>query len=304
MIITELCDYGSVADVISQFKRMTAPKPTLLASPEKKAMYQQHLDWKGRVKIALDAAKGMLYLHSKDLLHCDLKSLNLLIDSSWTCKVADFGLSRHALLPFVRFWFSMVPSAGRTGPQALSHAMRSWHPPGRCRYYIPGMVTMITPCLHLPLVQFAIKIWTGWQWQTIASSFSCFSVYCHCIPVASTRVTVVAVSASVTFGAVQFCRYLSGKQGMRNVPAVNNPMWQAPEVIADPHQCSKQGDVYSYGIVLWELMMMTSPWLGIQLPIISQLVQVRFVIYIDSRGSECFACAGGQYFVCQCFCKA
>jgi serine/threonine-protein kinase CTR1 len=100
MIITELCDYGSVADVISQFKRMTAPNPTLLASPEKKAMYHQHLDWKGRVKLVLDAAKGMLYLHSKDLLHCDLKSLNLLIDSSWTCKVADFGLSRHA----ASFW--------------------------------------------------------------------------------------------------------------------------------------------------------------------------------------------------------
>lgn len=53
-------------------------------------------------------------------------------------------------------------------------------------------------------------------------------------------------------------------------------MWQAPEVIADPDQCSKQGDVYSFGIVLWELMMMTSPWLGIALPLISQIVQVHF----------------------------
>ena len=71
------------------------------------------------------------------------------------------------------------------------------------------------------------------------------------------------------------CRYLSGKQGSRNVPAVNNPMWQAPEVIADSGRCSKQGDVYSFGVVMWELLMMSRPWVGVPLPLISQYVQVR-----------------------------
>ena len=60
---------------------------------------QERMTWAGRVKLALDAAKGMLYLHTKNLLHCDLKSLNLLVDRAWTCKVADFGLSRCGLLP-------------------------------------------------------------------------------------------------------------------------------------------------------------------------------------------------------------
>lgn len=42
-----------------------------------------------------DVASGMCYLHSKDVVHMDLKTLNVLIsrhtDGSKRCKVADFG---------------------------------------------------------------------------------------------------------------------------------------------------------------------------------------------------------------------
>ncbi len=46
--------------------------------------------------MALEAAKGMLYLHSRaePVLHRDLKSANLLVDKHWHVKVADFNLSR------------------------------------------------------------------------------------------------------------------------------------------------------------------------------------------------------------------
>lgn len=69
------------------------------------------------------------------------------------------------------------------------------------------------------------------------------------------------------------CRYISGKQAGTNVPAVNNPMWQAPEVISNPGSCSKAGDVYSFGIILWELLMMRRPWQGTPLMFIQHLVQ-------------------------------
>jgi serine/threonine protein kinase len=36
----------------------------------------------------------MAYLHEKNVLHCDLKSSNLLIDENWNVKLCDFGLSR------------------------------------------------------------------------------------------------------------------------------------------------------------------------------------------------------------------
>jgi serine/threonine protein kinase len=40
---------------------------------------------------ALDAAKGMLYLHRRGIVHRDLKSPNLLVDSTWRVKVRPGG---------------------------------------------------------------------------------------------------------------------------------------------------------------------------------------------------------------------
>ncbi|GAB2265728.1 hypothetical protein Dimus_000766 [Dionaea muscipula] len=54
------------------------------------------LDWRRRIHMALDVARGMNYLHhcNPPVVHRDLKSSNLLVDKNWTVKVADFGLSR------------------------------------------------------------------------------------------------------------------------------------------------------------------------------------------------------------------
>ncbi|KAM0070251.1 putative protein kinase RLK-Pelle-CrRLK1L-1 family [Helianthus debilis subsp. tardiflorus] len=57
-----------------------------------------HLTWRQRLKICLDAAKGLRYLHDprethRSLIHCDLKSGKILLDDQWNAKVADLGLS-------------------------------------------------------------------------------------------------------------------------------------------------------------------------------------------------------------------
>ncbi|KAL3738094.1 hypothetical protein ACJRO7_019599 [Eucalyptus globulus] len=54
------------------------------------------LDTRHRLRMALDVARGMNYLHHRNppIVHRDLKSSNLLVDKNWTVKVGDFGLSR------------------------------------------------------------------------------------------------------------------------------------------------------------------------------------------------------------------
>ncbi|XP_050231163.1 serine/threonine-protein kinase-like protein CCR1 [Mercurialis annua] len=56
---------------------------------------RSHLDWELRMRMALQAAKGLDYLHRKceiPIVHGNVKSSNILLDADWRAKVADFGL--------------------------------------------------------------------------------------------------------------------------------------------------------------------------------------------------------------------
>ncbi|XVE53904.1 hypothetical protein DITRI_Ditri03aG0039600 [Diplodiscus trichospermus] len=75
-ILTEFLPRGSL------YKLLHRPNP--------------QLDEKRRMRMALDVAKGMNYLHTSHptIVHRDLKTPNLLVDKNWVVKVCDFGLSR------------------------------------------------------------------------------------------------------------------------------------------------------------------------------------------------------------------
>ncbi|CAH9109202.1 unnamed protein product [Cuscuta europaea] len=54
------------------------------------------MSWNARIRVALDVARGIKYLHEYAILqviHRDIKSSNILLDANWNAKVANFGLS-------------------------------------------------------------------------------------------------------------------------------------------------------------------------------------------------------------------
>ncbi|GLJ06088.1 hypothetical protein SUGI_0031590 [Cryptomeria japonica] len=63
---------------------------------------REPLGWEERVNIAQDMARGIEYLHKgakPPVIHRDIKSANILIDSTMTARVADFGLYKDAVYP-------------------------------------------------------------------------------------------------------------------------------------------------------------------------------------------------------------
>ncbi|KAL0550771.1 hypothetical protein IC582_009835 [Cucumis melo] len=76
MLVYEFMHNGSLADFLSG-----TSKP----------------NWHSRIKIILETARGLCYLHegcSSQTIHCDIKPQNILLDESFTARIADFGLAQ------------------------------------------------------------------------------------------------------------------------------------------------------------------------------------------------------------------
>ncbi|XP_074285328.1 putative serine/threonine-protein kinase PBL17 [Silene latifolia] len=55
------------------------------------------LTWLRRIKISLDAAKGLAFLHGleRQVIYRDFKTSNILLDSNFNAKLSDFGLAKE-----------------------------------------------------------------------------------------------------------------------------------------------------------------------------------------------------------------
>ncbi|KAL4591292.1 hypothetical protein LXL04_004250 [Taraxacum kok-saghyz] len=56
------------------------------------------ISWAIRMRIAIDVAEGLSFLHSNEpdhIIYRDLKAANILLDSEFTARLSDFGLARN-----------------------------------------------------------------------------------------------------------------------------------------------------------------------------------------------------------------
>ncbi|KAI3468046.1 hypothetical protein Pfo_024709 [Paulownia fortunei] len=77
-------------------------------------------DWHERVRIALDVARGILYLHEEceaPIIHCDIKPQNILMDEFWTAKISDFGLAKLLMPDQTRTFTDTRGTRGYVAPE-------------------------------------------------------------------------------------------------------------------------------------------------------------------------------------------
>jgi serine/threonine protein kinase len=112
-IVMEFMSLGSLFDVrLSIFHLIrcatTYVCSSLLLTFAKKLLHNElvvEIPIALKVKVAYQASKGMHFLHSSGIVHRDLKSLNLLLDSKWNVKVcASEHDTTHTTHMTARWW--------------------------------------------------------------------------------------------------------------------------------------------------------------------------------------------------------
>ena len=87
MLMGYSCQRGSAPLLITEYFE----RGSLYLCLQSKA--KNVLDYSLLLRIAVETARGLAYLHSCGIVHCDLKTPNVLINDDWHAKVADFGNS-------------------------------------------------------------------------------------------------------------------------------------------------------------------------------------------------------------------
>ncbi|XP_042016424.1 G-type lectin S-receptor-like serine/threonine-protein kinase LECRK3 [Salvia splendens] len=77
LLVFEYMSNGSLADIL--FNKEKQPS------------------WEERMDITRNISRGILYLHEEcetQIIHCDIKPQNILMDGNWCAKISDFGLAK------------------------------------------------------------------------------------------------------------------------------------------------------------------------------------------------------------------
>ncbi|KAA8494324.1 putative serine/threonine-protein kinase [Porphyridium purpureum] len=121
MVVTEFMPRGTLFDVLHKG--------------------QMQFNWVLTKRVVLDIVRGMAYIHASNLLHRDLKSSNLLLDSDFNTKISDFGLVHY---------FDPESTSSVVGP--TGHA-------GTYQYMAPEIIQHEASTEKSDVYSFSIVLW-------------------------------------------------------------------------------------------------------------------------------------------------
>ncbi|XP_076955081.1 serine/threonine-protein kinase 52-like [Bidens hawaiensis] len=106
---------------------------------------RKKLPFKVVIQLAMDLARGLSYLHSKKIVHRDVKAENMLLDAHRNLKIADFGVARvEAQNP--RDMTGETGTLGYMAPEVLQGKPYN----RKCDVYSFGVCLWETYCCDLP----------------------------------------------------------------------------------------------------------------------------------------------------------
>eukprot|EP00250_Pteridium_aquilinum_P015400 c22559_g1_i1 orf=162-2630(-) len=106
LLVYELAENGSLDSALFRDDARAAP-----------------LSWPIRFNIALGVARGIAYLHEscrECIIHCDIKPENILLDSSYDVRVADFGLAKLVGRQFSHVLTTLRGTRGYLAPEWIA----------------------------------------------------------------------------------------------------------------------------------------------------------------------------------------
>ncbi|KAF9817537.1 hypothetical protein SFRURICE_014676 [Spodoptera frugiperda] len=213
-----------------------------------------HLDDMFVASLVADLLRGLMYLHDSALIsHGNLTSSNCLVDSRWVLQIADYGL--HNLKsgapvnplgsPQLDCSNNYIAIISATAGQEASGSIPKSGKVFLRFFQLSENFSVVTRGLDLYTVYGNNLTPLTWDLQH-KTDWEKWVVHC--------TMALRAVTCISTYPCGNKTHALRMERRM---------LWRAPELLRDPNpnpRGSQKGDVYSFGIILYEILGRNGPW--------------------------------------------